>query len=51
MCRPVPCSTCGKTTWAGCGDHIDQVKAIVPPDQWCEGHATAAAPGTQPVTV
>ena len=42
MCRPVPCSICGKTTWAGCGDHIDQVKAVVPADQWCGGHEQAA---------
>lgn len=35
MCRPVPCKTCGKTTWAGCGNHIDQVKASVAPGQWC----------------
>lgn len=38
MCRPVACKTCGKTTWAGCGEHIDQVKAQVPANQWCEGH-------------
>ncbi len=44
MCRPVPCSTCGKTTWAGCGDHIDQVKAVVPADQWCDGHGDAVQP-------
>lgn len=36
MCRPVPCTTCGKTTWAGCGNHVDQVKAGVAPGQWCE---------------
>ena len=29
MCRPVKCKTCGKTTWAGCGQHVDQVKASV----------------------
>ena len=40
MCQPMTCTVCGKTTWAGCGDHIDEVKAQVPPDQWCEGHAT-----------
>ncbi len=39
MCSPVPCDECGKTTWAGCGMHVDSVKAIVPPEQWCEGHA------------
>jgi hypothetical protein len=38
MCRPVTCETCGKTTWAGCGEHIDEVKANVPADQWCPGH-------------
>ena len=39
MCRPVDCKTCGKTTWTGCGEHVDQVKASVPADQWCPGHA------------
>lgn len=38
MCRPVPCKTCGKTTWSGCGHHVDAVKASVPADQWCDGH-------------
>ena len=37
MCYPVKCSVCGKTTWAGCGQHIAQVKATVPADQWCDG--------------
>jgi len=40
MCRPVTCTVCGKTTWAGCGQHIAQVKALVPPDQWCDGNHT-----------
>lgn len=39
MCRPVTCKKCGKTTWAGCGQHIDQVRRQVPPGQWCPGHA------------
>ena len=39
MCRPVECETCHKTTWAGCGEHIDSVKEHVEPEQWCEGHA------------
>ena len=38
MCRPVPCETCGKITWAGCGDHVDEVKAMVRPEDWCPGH-------------
>ncbi len=38
MCRPVKCDICGKTTWAGCGQHIDAVKASVPANDWCPGH-------------
>ncbi|GAA3540356.1 hypothetical protein [Aeromicrobium flavum] len=38
MCRPTTCRTCGKTTWAGCGQHVASVKATVPAGQWCEGH-------------
>lgn len=41
MCRPVTCSVCGKTTWAGCGQHIDSVKAQVPASQWCPGKHSA----------
>ncbi|MDO5453931.1 MAG: hypothetical protein Q4F37_02945 [Corynebacterium sp.] len=35
MCYPVTCATCQKTTWDGCGNHVDAVKATVPADQWC----------------
>ncbi|WP_181310370.1 hypothetical protein [Nocardioides campestrisoli] len=38
MCRPTTCKTCQKTTWAGCGQHVAQVKARVPAGQWCPGH-------------
>jgi hypothetical protein len=38
MCREVPCKTCAKTTWAGCGQHVDQVMARVPSGQRCPGH-------------
>ncbi len=40
MCYPVKCSVCGKTTWAGCGSHIDSVRRQVPAAQWCTGHQT-----------
>lgn len=44
MCSPVMCQTCGKTTWAGCGQHVDDVKQYVPSEQWCDGdHAEPAA--------
>lgn len=42
MCYPVTCSVCGKTTWDGCGEHIDSVRTQVPPAQWCGGHVTAS---------
>lgn len=45
MCRPVKCKTCGKTTWAGCGQHIAEVKATVSTDQWCAGHPKAPRQG------
>lgn len=45
MCRAITCSTCGKTTWAGCGQHVDQVRRGVPAGQWCGGHEDAASPG------
>ena len=41
MCSPITCDTCGKTTWAGCGQHVGVVKAGVPSDQWCSGHPKA----------
>ncbi|WP_169812057.1 hypothetical protein [Nocardia arizonensis] len=44
MCYPVPCRTCGKTTWAGCGAHVAAVRAVVAPQQWCAGHKAADEP-------
>lgn len=39
MCRPAKCKICSKTTWAGCGQHIDQVMADVPRGERCPGHS------------
>ena len=41
MCRSVSCKVCGKTTWAGCGQHVDQVMAGVPRADRCPGHTEA----------
>lgn len=38
MCRPATCKTCGKATWAGCGQHVDHVMAGVPRADRCPGH-------------
>lgn len=40
MCYQVTCPTCGKITWNGCGQHVDEVMSGVPTSQRCEGHAT-----------
>lgn len=43
MCRAVKCRTCGKTTWAGCGRHVEEVRESVPASQWCSGHPDQAS--------
>ena len=35
MCRPATCRSCGKATYAGCGQHIEQVLSGVPQSQRC----------------
>jgi hypothetical protein len=39
------CKKCGKTTWAGCGMHVDQVLAGVSQADRCEGHAAEPRDG------
>lgn len=43
MCQRITCTTCGKATWAGCGQHIDQALVGVPAAQRCQGHTGAPA--------
>lgn len=45
MCRSVTCRNCGKTTWAGCGQHVDSVRRTVPASQWCSGHEKSQSKG------
>ena len=47
MCRPTRCKTCGKTTWAGCGQHVDQVMRHVPAGQRCPGHPKDASASSE----
>lgn len=35
MCSRSMCRRCAKATWKGCGNHIEQALAGVPPDQRC----------------
>ncbi len=48
MCHRVKCRRCGKTTWAGCGAHVQQVMASVPQEKRCNCTASekAAIPAT-----
>lgn len=45
MCRAVTCKICRKTTWAGCGQHVDQVMNRVPRADRCPGHPAASSSG------
>lgn len=45
MCRAVTCQQCGRTTWAGCGQHVDDVMRAVPPSNRCPGHDGEDTPG------
>src|SRR5699024_6653716 len=36
MCHAVTCERCGKITWAGCGEHIEEALAGVPQQQRCQ---------------
>ncbi len=44
MCRPTRCKRCGKTTWTGCGAHVENVRARVPEADWCPGHPEKTQP-------
>ena len=38
MCSKVNCRKCGKPTWSGCGNHIDEALRGIPKAQRCQGH-------------
>jgi len=39
MCARTTCRSCGKPTWSGCGNHVEQALRGVPQAQRCQGHA------------
>ncbi len=43
MCQRVVCPICGKPTWAGCGQHVEEALAGVPVAQRCQGHPAAGS--------
>jgi hypothetical protein len=36
MCQRIQCAKCGKPTWTGCGQHIEQALLGVPLAQRCQ---------------
>jgi len=36
MCREITCKKCKRPSWAGCGAHVEQVLAHVPPADRCQ---------------
>ncbi|MEY4985624.1 MAG: hypothetical protein RLZZ359_510 [Actinomycetota bacterium] len=35
MCSPANCANCGKVTWTGCGQHVEEALEGVPAEQLC----------------
>ena len=48
MCSPAKCRNCSKTTWSGCGQHVQQVMSGVPKDQRCRCTAAEKAAARKP---
>ena len=46
MCSRVNCRKCGKVTYSGCGQHLDQVFAGVSKSQRCECATKAQSAGS-----
>ncbi|KAJ4830240.1 hypothetical protein Tsubulata_037660 [Turnera subulata] len=38
MCYKKTCASCGKTTWGGCGKHVQSVYKGIPQGQHCLCH-------------
>lgn len=45
MCYQTTCRKCGKVTWGGCGQHVQQALAGVPKSQRCAGHDNEPSKG------
>jgi len=43
MCSAVRCNRCGKATWSGCGQHIEEALAPYPNAQRCHCDADLSA--------
>ena len=46
MCYPEKCRKCGRTGWAGCGQHADDVMRALPVSQRCTCERNSAPEAT-----
>ena len=46
MCSPARCHRCGKATYSGCGQHVDQALQGVPKNERCTCEAARPAKQT-----
>ncbi|WP_169816389.1 hypothetical protein [Demequina soli] len=46
MCSRITCSQCGKATWTGCGQHVEQALAGVAPKDRCTCDQDGAKTGS-----
>ncbi|MCX6437120.1 MAG: hypothetical protein NTZ06_00475 [Actinobacteria bacterium] len=42
------CKQCGKATWSGCGEHIEEALHGIAQSEHCPGHAGDAVASSQP---
>ncbi|MGA1248646.1 MAG: hypothetical protein ACO3XJ_06060 [Candidatus Nanopelagicales bacterium] len=45
MCSQIACRKCGKPTWSGCGQHIEEALRGIPKSQRCQGHENEPSNG------
>ena len=45
MCTQVKCKECGKATWTGCGQHVEEALRGVPKADRCPGHQSTTKRG------
>lgn len=43
MCQRITCGKCGRPSYTGCGQHVEQVLRDVPPEQRCQCRAERSA--------
>src|ERR1039458_3673397 len=48
MCSPAVCDRCKKITWTGCGQHVEQALAGVPPENRCTCRLEPASTPARP---